>query len=271
MSTPQKLKIADIGYEPKYYPRVNGKEDWYTVNIYREALVANPQKANHRTKGAFPPIHVVKVTPKARKQLGLALLYLLIDGLHRIRAFHQAGLEHIWAHVEVIPESKWFVRSVELNRVSKRAFDTGDKAFIAKTLTAQGWQLEQVAELLQMKTDSLKRIYTTRCQRVKTTRAVKNRPKTNGNRQSRSCRDIGGEQYGFLKAPFANAGLAGTSKGNQALAVQKPLTSQHIVGVLDSAIGVLKTGGLDMADEEIVGRLQSLEHLLADTLSTVTV
>jgi hypothetical protein len=251
------LNISDIGYEPKYYPRVNGREDWFTVNIYREALIQNPKKADPDSPDAFPPIYVVKATPSVFRKKPFP--YLLIDGLHRIRAYHAAGIGQIAAVIERLPESKWFARSVELNAISKRAFDQGDKAFIAETLTGQGWSMADVAKLLQMKVESLEKIHTERCQRIKTAAAVK-RGKPNGHDQTRARRDINGEEFGFLKAPFTS--LCGTSKGKEALQLQERVTSRDASSILDSFIAVLEMQVLDMSDEAIVVKLERVKSLI---------
>jgi hypothetical protein len=92
------LPLDQIGYDPEYYPRVNGKEDWLTVHRYKEAIKAHPWKAKPKEAGAFPAVVVAKAT-------GYDWPYILLDGLHRVRAFSAAGLESIAAIVEHLPKS----------------------------------------------------------------------------------------------------------------------------------------------------------------------
>src|SRR5262245_47563150 len=133
------VSLDDIGYEAHYYPRSNGREDWFTVHRYTDALQSDPEKQ-------FPPLVVVKATAKPYR-------YLILDGLHRLRAYHRAGREQVPIITETLPESKWFARSVELNAAHGRCFDVGDKAFIATRLEKDGYPLDQIASLLQMTAD----------------------------------------------------------------------------------------------------------------------
>jgi len=244
---------VDIGYEPKYYPRVSAKEDWHTVNVYREVLMVDSRKADPQKypQSAFPPIHVVRVLKKGPYR------YMLIDGLHRVRAFHAAKIAEICAVVEHLPESKWFARSVELNVASKRGFDTGDKAYIAKRLETEGWEFKAIADLLEMRLESLEKIYVSRCHKLRVTKIVKKGPEHRGKRK------IDGDYYGFLKAPYAVAGLSGTSKATQALAVQGPVTSKDVMHILDSFLGLLEVGSLDMSDPNVQSRIERISSLLA--------
>src|SRR5690348_1563432 len=95
------INVEEIDYRPEFYPRANGDSEWITVHRYADALAADPSKE-------FPPITVVRAT-------GFEFKYLIIDGLHRLRAYFQAKRPQIPANVERLPRSKWFARSVELN------------------------------------------------------------------------------------------------------------------------------------------------------------
>jgi len=254
----QKIKISDVGYEPKYYPRVNAQEDWFTVNVYKDALVADPRRSDSKRYPhiAFPPIHVVRATPKTFRKNPYK--YMVIDGLHRLRAFYAAGRTEIYAEVESLPESKWFARSVELNVASKRAFDTGDKAFIAKRLQEDGWEIKDVASLLLMRVESLEKIFISRCQKLRVTELVK------AGREHRGNRKVNGAHYGFLKAPYAEAGISGTSKGLEALTYQGSTTSTDVLQILDSFLGVLETGILDLSNEEVKARVERIAELVSE-------
>jgi len=253
----KRIKLDKIEYDPKYYPRVNGKEDWMTVLQYMEAVKTDPRSADPKTFppdatgrkfGAFPPIVVVPV-PKHPGS------FILLDGLHRVKAFTAAGLDHIYAEVEDLPISKWFVRSVELNVRPARGFDSGDKAFIAQRLKADGWQLDKIAGLLKMQVTSLERLVITRCQKLKVGDA-KLLPLGRGNRK------INGASYGFLKAPFQE--LANTSKGEAVLQRQQRVSSQTVLQVLDAAIAVMESGAADLSDERVAERVERLRELLPE-------
>lgn len=230
------IDLADINYDQKYYPRANGNSDWVTVHRYAEALRSDPEKE-------FPPITVVRAT-------GFKFKYLIIDGLHRLRAYHQAGRQQILANVERLPRSRWFARSVELNVSHGRPLDTGDKAYIATQLQQDGMPMASIASLLQMQVESLERIVAERV--VKMTGNVHLAvPGGRGNRE------INGEHYGFLKSPFTDAASA-----TAALAVQGPVSAMDAAHVLDSAIAVLECG-VDRTDEETADRLARLHALTA--------
>lgn len=188
------LPLDQIGYDPEYYPRVNGKEDWLTVHRYKEALKAHPWKADASKPGSFPPVIVVKTA-------GYQWSYLLLDGLHRVRAWSAAGLEKIPAVIETLPKSKWLERSVELNIDSKRPLDSGDKRWVATKLTAAGWKAGAIAALLCMEQGSFEKLVSTNIQKL-TQASAKNIVTGRSNRQ------VGEDHIGFLKAPFT--GVSGT-------------------------------------------------------------
>jgi hypothetical protein len=234
----KKIPLTEIGYDPDFYPRVNGKEDWRTVFRYSDALLADPARQ-------LPPIVVVVATAKA-------WAYMLLDGLHRIRAYYRAGRESIPAVVERLPRSKWFARSVELNAAHGRPLDSGDRAYIATRLRKDGYDAGQVAALLQMRVESLEKIVAGRVCRI-SAKASKSIPGGRGNRK------MNGEHYGFLKAPFAGSG-ASPATAEAALAAQGPVSAMDAAHVLDSAIAVLECG-VDLADEDIAARVQRLHTL----------
>jgi hypothetical protein len=244
----QRIPLDQITYDPHYYPRVNGKEDWFTVNLYKDALVADPKKADAKAKPTgnwrpFPPIVVVKI----------AAGFLILDGLHRLKAFAAAGLEVIYAEVERLPKSKWLARSVELNADQKRGLDTGDKAWVCQRLEAEGYSRKRIAGLLQMSVDTLDKIVVTRCQKLRV-KDAKKLPTGRGNRQ------VNGGNMGFLKAPFGE--LTGTDKGRAALQVQQSCTARNVVQILDAFLGVLEAGALDMTEPEITERMNAIQDKL---------
>lgn len=234
------IPLDQIGYDKKYYPRVNGIADWFTVNKYRDALLSDARKE-------FPPIVLVKVT-------GKKWAYMILDGLHRLTGYGAAQREVIPAEIEHLPESKWFARSVELNIIHGRQLDTGDKAFIAMRLESEGYSAEEAAKLLQMRVETMEKIKAQHIQRIKATGA-KDIPEGRGHRV------FGTKHFGFIKAPFKD--FAGTSKGEEALLAQGPVSSSSVLNILDSCIAILECG-VDMADEGIVTRIERIRAILPD-------
>lgn len=239
---PQMLNLDLIDYDPLYYPRVNGNPDWMTILQYTEALQVDPEKE-------FPPIVVVRAT-------GMKTPYLLIDGLHRLRSYVKAGREKIPTVVERIPKSKWMARSVELNATHGRRLDTGDKAWIATRLQEEGWQLTDIAGLMKMRVESLERIVATRCIKI-TNKEAELIPVGRSNRAT-----AGGKHYGYLKAPFSE--VNGKVNTLEALETQHSVTSHDVQAILDSMISVLRSGAVNMADEEVAERVGEIKSLLRD-------
>jgi hypothetical protein len=200
----------------------------------------------------FPPIHVVKT---AFSHGNKDFAYLIIDGLHRIRAHAAAEFTEIFAIVEHIPQSKWFARSVELNADSKRALDSGDRAYILKRLTIDGYTTAQVAKLLNMEVGSLERMEVKSIQKLSA--------KDGGLiPMGRSNREIGDGNFGFLKAPFAE--VTGTNRGAATLKVQAAVSAGNAIQILDSMLALLISGSLDLTDDEVAGRITKIQELLQE-------
>jgi len=240
----RKIKLAQIKVDAKYYPRVNGRADWITVLRYKEALQVDPSLANSKTnEQAFPPIVVVAMPGGG---------FVLLDGLHRVRAFNAAGHEVIYAEVEKLPKSKWLVRSVELNTKNARPFDTGDKIWIHKRLVAEGHKTKAIASLLGMKIESLEKMTIERCQKL-SAKDAEMLP------EGRANRKINGSHYGFLKAPVADT--ANTNRAVGALLGQHSITSRTIIQVLDAAIAIFENGVIDMTDKRTSEKVNELAEL----------
>lgn len=235
-----KLKLEEIGCDPKYYPRVNGHEDWLTAYRYKEALIADP---SHE----FPPVVVVRAT-------GFEFPYVLLDGKHRTKAYASADRESIPASVERLPRSKWFARSVELNATHGRGLDTGDKAWIAERLNEEGYSDSDVAKLLHMPLESLEKIKATRI--VKLTGAAKKVLA-----EGRGNRTLDRGHVGFLKGPLCAAN--GTTLAMEALAHQGHVSAHDVSDILDSFIAVLRSGVLDMTNLDIAVKMSAIRELLA--------
>jgi hypothetical protein len=236
----QTLKLEDVGCDKKYYPRVGGEPDWFTVNKYREALITDPEME-------FPPIVVVR-------SQGEPFPFTIIDGLHRRGAYARAGREKIPATVERIPKSKWLERSVELNSCNARPFDVRDKAWIATRMVEDGYTIEKVAELLKMRVETLEKIKHDRC--------VKISHKNLGKLPKGSTRQINGEHVGFLKAPLVESADLGHEM--DALASQGSVSSRSVLNILDSMISVLRSGVVSMANEEMAAKVKEIKKLLRE-------
>lgn len=245
------LDLDKIGYDPEYYPRVNGKEDWLTVHRYKEALLSHPDKAKPGSPGAFPEVVVVKA-------VGYDWPYILLDGLHRARSFSAAGYDQIGAIIERLPQSKWLERSVELNIDSKRALDSGDKRWVASRLTADGWKPEKIAALLCMETGSFEKLMATSVQKL-TKASSESIP------MGRSNRRIGKEHVGFLKPPFS--GLSGTANAQKALRAQSAVSSRDTLQIVESFIALLESRAVDLTDEHLHERLTVAGALLDERLA----
>ena len=232
------VPLEEIGFDPKFYPRVNGKEDWLTVHRYTDFLLSDPA-------ADFPPVVLVRVVGKSYK-------YLMLDGKHRQSGYHGANRTTIPAVIESLPQSKWFARSVELNSAHGRTLDTGDKAFIAVRLEADGYSVADAARLLHMRVESLEKIKIGAIQKLKAsgTKAI---PIGRGNRE------VDGKHYGFVKAPFKD--FTGSATAEDALQAQGPLASANVLQILDSCIAVLKCG-VNMADADVAVRVAQIKGLL---------
>ena len=242
----RRIKLSSVTYDPHYYPRVNGKPDWMIVLRYKGFVEADPSKADPKNNpDAFPPI-VVVLLPGGK--------FLLLDGLHRLKAFVNAGLTHIYAIVEKLPKSKWLARAAELNIPESRGLDDSDKAWVGKRLLAEGYSKKQVATLLTIKIERLEKIFVERCHKMKAGEA---RKIVCG---GRSHRKINGDHIGFVKAPFRH--LTNTSKAVDGLVRQGKLNSRTILDVLDGAIAIFEAGAIDMGNDEVAAAVVRLAKLV---------
>lgn len=251
MAKVEMLPLDQIGFDPEYYPRVNGKADWLNINKYKEALKTHPEKADYRREGAFPPIVVVKAT-------GYDWQYLTLDGVHRQSAFAAAGLDKIAAVVEHIPQSKWLARSAELNVDGKMPLGSGDKRWVASKLLDQGFEKEKISELLCMEPASFERLMATNIEKL-TAASSKSIPVGRANRQ------VGKNHIGFLKAPFTS--ISGTANAQRALASQQSVSAMESAQIIESFIALLESRAMDTHDEHVVERLRKAGELLDKLLA----
>ena len=244
----QMIELSQISYDPKFYPRVNGHPDWMTVLRYSDTLQADPGME-------FDPITVVKSMVKKNpfNKDDAKVPFCLLDGLHRTRSYIKAGREEIPAVIERLPQSKWMERSVELNSTHGRALDNGDKSWIGVRLKEEGWKVEDVAKLLHMKTDSLEKMMAERCVKI-TAKMAETLP------EGRSNRQVNGDRIGFLKAPLIKAN--GKANVEAALESQHSVSSHDVASILDSMISILKSGVVNMAEENIAAQVGVIKKLL---------
>lgn len=246
----QYLPLEKIGVDPRYYPRVGGKPDWYSVHVYADALKADPRKADPKAGPKVNPFPPVKVIRRA----GWDFPFMLIDGLHRMGAHRQAGFEVIAAEIERLPKSKWLARAVELNvHQEHRNFEPRDKAMIAEYLAADGWTEKKIAGLLQMPIESLIRIRG-RVQRVSKSEAKRL------TKQGVPVHDSNGHRFAVSKAAVGKAMASGSVV--KAMSSQGPMHTASYEGVLDECIAVLESGVVDPKVAEVLERLETIEQLI---------
>ncbi len=137
------IPLDDVEYDPKYQPRVEIDLEG-TVTRYAEALRSDP-------KFDFPPIVVVKMVAKP-------VPYLVLDGTQRKFAYERAGRRRIPAVVEVLPESKWFARAVELNAAHGKPLTPEDQHKVIDRLQRDGWKADKIAALLKVRVESINQI-----------------------------------------------------------------------------------------------------------------
>lgn len=236
-----RLKLEDIGYDPKYYPRVCGQADWRTVLKYTNILNADPDYD-------MDPVVVVKAVGNKKNP------WMLLDGLHRCGAYERAGRESIPATIERWPRSKWMARSIELNiRNQHRDLDSGDKAWCIKRLREEGMGEESIASLLMEPIERIEPIVADRAIPIDTSKAE-------AIPRGRSNREIGGEHFSFIKAAFQESPLLEEDAGAVAVA-QLPACGMDALHILDSAIALLSCG-VDMTNGEIAERIERLNRLV---------
>lgn len=234
-----RLKLETIGYDPKYYPRVQGDADWFTAMKYTNILNADPD---------YDMDAVVVV-----KAIGMKEPYMLLDGLHRCRAYARAKREDIPATIERIPRSRWMARSVELNsRNQHRDLDSGDKAWCIARLREDGLDDSKIATILMEPVERLEKIVAERIVPIDTSKAA-------AIPRGRSNREIGERHFAFLKAPFREMPVMEGDVATIAQA-QIPAVGMDVLHILDSAIAVL-TCGVDMENAEIAERIGKLKRL----------
>jgi len=240
MPKTQQLPIDKIGYDPAFYPRVNGREDWMTVYRYSESLTADAKLQLCGPSGDSPPVVV--------RRHKWDHPYMLIDGLHRMRAYYRAKRDSLPCRVERIPESKWFARSVELNLTHGLVLSAGDKSWIAVKLTHDGWHDDKICGLLKIRSSLLEKFRA---------RAVKIKSAGTGKRE----RQVNGDRYTFLKPPLDQ--FAGTATAERVAANQDTMVGRTVIQILDSAIQLLQNG-VDMSNEEVRERVDRLAKLVTD-------
>lgn len=227
------IQLDKIGHDSKFYPRFHGDCDWQTAYKYSETLALNPRYQ-------FPPIVVVRSTGKKTP-------FLILDGVHRKNAYKRAGRKSIPAVVERLPESKWLARAYELNRLHGRPLESSDKASVAVRLKEQGWSIDKISDLMQMRVASLEKMMVNRVVRI-TSAMSQSLP---------DVTEVNGKSFGILKAA-----LAGTTEVEEALETQSALSSGSVSAVLDSMISILRAKVIDMSNEDIVGKVKAIKKLM---------
>lgn len=243
----RRLKVeGDVGFDAKYYHRLNpDADDWPQIHERVDALKADPEFD-------MAPITVVRWSRGK-------LPFMLIDGLYRLRAYHAAGRTRIPATVvSGVPQSQWFQRGVEIQMKYQflKRLDPQDKAYIATKLQAEyGWTIAQAAALLRVTPGAMQKMVAKRAVPLTAGQAVPLVAKG-----SHEVRRLGGQDFGFLKAPFTESN--GSPAVVNALAEQAPVAATGPLQVLDSFLALLRSGCLDMADQAVKDRVSEIKRLL---------
>ncbi len=250
----QKIRIDSIGYDPKYYPRQAGQEDWITVARYAETLRQNPEKANsdNLKNKPFPPIIVVRATAKKKYK------YLLLDGLHRTKALKQRKFLHIYAEIEKLPESKWLARATELNADSKRPLSDMDIASIIIRLEGNAYPLSKISDLTGKTVERLEKIKIERITKIQSKPGDKfSKTGTNGDKTGVGTFRPGNGESIILKAPYKQ--FSGTSRAEELEPFQSRFNDRNCSQILNAAADLLESDGLDLTDPKTIEGLDRLQ------------
>ena len=242
----KQLKVeGQVGFDEKFYHRVELEpKDWQHIYQASDALKADPNFN-------LDPIIVVRWT-------GGEQSHMLLDGLYRLRIYHAAGRDRIPATVLTgLPRSQWFAHGVEMQMRYQfhKNLTAGDKAFIALKLTKeQGWSLAKAAQLLRATQPAVQRMLAGKAIPLTASQAIPLRV-------GYSKRTIGTQDFGFLKGPVRGAN--GTkAHALAALAAQDSVAAMDPIQILDSFIALLKSGCVDMTDQDVAQRVLEIKQLL---------
>jgi hypothetical protein len=78
--------------------------------------------------------------------------------------------------------------------------------------------------------------------------------------QGRSNRQIGGDNIGFLKAPFTD--VSGTGNAQKALRNQSSVSCREAAQVIESFVALLEAKAIDMSNERVAGLMLRVRELL---------
>ncbi len=244
----QKIKIDNVGYDPRYYPRESGEEDWMTVAKYLGVLRQNPEKANATNSKVkpFPPIIVVRASKKPYQ-------YLLIDGLHRTKSFKRYGLEDIYATIERIPESKWLARATELNAAGSRPLTSLDIASVIVRLESRKFSMKAISDLVEQPIEFLEKIKIDRITKLSPAEAKDlKKPVWNDN----------GSHAVLLKKPFKD--FSGTSRAKDLEKYQSRFNDLNCSAILNSCADLLESDALDLTDIKTIEGLERVKEAAAE-------
>jgi len=213
------LKLEEVKVDNELYPRIH--PDWITTARYFNALKAGAK---------FPPICVAKLGKE----------FILVDGLHRIKAFKANKEKYISAELLTgLDKKQIYVEAVKRNMGHGRQFSTQEVTGIIITLGQWKLSEKQISQIVRLPAKSLKPFVAKRMTRITET-----------------------HEEIPLKAPLRN--LAETEVLSEPNQDRVSGTSQ--VQMFDNIITMFENGWVDTSDKLVVSRMKKLKKLL-DTLT----
>ncbi len=132
----QILKISDIKWDKKIYPRMN--YNWKTALKYQNAL-------NIGSK--FPPIAVALYNRK----------YTLIDGKHRIEAFKRNKEKYVTAEIlKNLSKNEMYVEAIKRNTEHGFPLNYQERTNIIINLEEMGYDLGKISSIINIPMDKIK-------------------------------------------------------------------------------------------------------------------
>ena len=152
MKNSQMIKIADITVDEDLYPRTS-VDHYLTVHQYKESMDTGEE---------FPPIDLHK------KMVDGVIVYILIDGRHRLEANKRRKCEKILAIVsEGLSDGELFKRAILANARHGRKLSVQEKAAAAHRLLREfKFSKKDVSNVLSMPITSIENIIFSRIENV---------------------------------------------------------------------------------------------------------
>ena len=219
------LPIGKIEIDKRLYPRM--QEDWMTTLEYSDALKSGAE---------FPPIEVALLNNR----------FVLIDGLHRIRAYKQNKKTHITCNVyKDLEEREIYARAVKANIIHGRRLAPIEKAKAILRLKQFKYTEVEISKILAM-------------------------PKANlvSFANKRVCYSPSGREI-LLKAPLKHLGGTSVEEDTNLENIEGVFGSKSQTSILEELIVLLENNLLNIKDIKILSRLIKIEGLIEKTLKNV--